>query len=172
MNTTQLNISRTLIDLKVVREFQRSVVEVIAEESVLAPLAVGGVTYPLARKALTPHSAHSRGHKRYLGCNLLHHNVLTSQHQHQVAQAPLRAWQTMPACRPPDRDEDDTLKVTIDLTGERATSEIVEVAWTAAGPRSSGSAQCPIWASRQRTSSPNRTRRAASTRHRPRRTDA
>ncbi len=29
----QLNISRTLIDLKVVREFQRSVVEVIAEES-------------------------------------------------------------------------------------------------------------------------------------------
>jgi len=67
MNTTQLNISRTLIDLKVVREFQRSVVEVIAEESVLAPLAVGGVTYRLARKALTPHSAHSRGHKRYLG---------------------------------------------------------------------------------------------------------
>ena len=29
----QLNISRTLIDLKVVRVFQRSVVEVIAEES-------------------------------------------------------------------------------------------------------------------------------------------
>ena len=29
----QLTISRTLIDLKVVREFQRSVVEVIAEES-------------------------------------------------------------------------------------------------------------------------------------------
>ena len=29
----QLNISRTLIDLKVLREFQRSVVEVIAEES-------------------------------------------------------------------------------------------------------------------------------------------
>ncbi len=29
----QLNISRTLLDLKVVREFQRSVVEVIAEES-------------------------------------------------------------------------------------------------------------------------------------------
>ncbi len=26
--------------------------------------------------------AHSRGHKRYLACNLLHHNVLTSQHQH------------------------------------------------------------------------------------------
>ena len=29
----QLNISRTLIDLKVVREFQQSVVEVISEES-------------------------------------------------------------------------------------------------------------------------------------------
>ena len=29
----QLNISRTLIDLRVVREFQRSVVEVISEES-------------------------------------------------------------------------------------------------------------------------------------------
>ncbi len=29
----QLNISRTLIDLKVVREFQQSVVEVIGEES-------------------------------------------------------------------------------------------------------------------------------------------
>ncbi len=29
----QLNITRTLVDLKVVREFQRSVVEVIAEES-------------------------------------------------------------------------------------------------------------------------------------------
>ncbi len=29
----QLNISRTLIDLKVVREFQQSVIEVISEES-------------------------------------------------------------------------------------------------------------------------------------------
>ncbi len=29
----QLNITKTLVDLKVVREFQRSVVEVIAEES-------------------------------------------------------------------------------------------------------------------------------------------
>ena len=29
----QLDISRTLIDLKVVREFQRSVVEMISEES-------------------------------------------------------------------------------------------------------------------------------------------
>ena len=29
----QLNISRTLIDLKVVREFQHSVIEVMAEES-------------------------------------------------------------------------------------------------------------------------------------------
>ena len=41
----------------------------------------------------------------------------------------LRAWKTMPACRPPDRDEDETLKVTIDLTAERATSEIVEIPW-------------------------------------------
>ena len=44
----------------------------------------------------------------------------------------LRAWKTLPTCRPPDRDEDETLKVTIDLAAERATSEIVEVAWTAA----------------------------------------
>ena len=57
---------------------------------VLAPLAVGGVNVSPARKALTTHSARSRGHKRYFVCNLLHHNVLRShhQHQHQVAQAP------------------------------------------------------------------------------------
>ena len=31
----------------------------------------------------------------------------------------LRAWKTLPACRPPDRDEDETLKVTVDLAAER-----------------------------------------------------
>ena len=46
----QLNISRTLIDLKVVREFQRSVVEVIAEAS---PQVAGRVVARLkARRAL------------------------------------------------------------------------------------------------------------------------
>ena len=43
----------------------------------------------------------------------------------------LRAWKTMPACAPPDRDEDEVLKVTIDLTDGQATSEIVDAPWLA-----------------------------------------
>ena len=41
----------------------------------------------------------------------------------------LRAWQAMPVCRPSDRAEDETLKVTINLAAERTTSEIVEIPW-------------------------------------------
>ena len=49
---------------------------------------LGMGTYPLARKALPPHSVHSIGHKHHFGCNLLHRNVLTSHYQQLTAQAP------------------------------------------------------------------------------------
>ena len=67
---------------------------------VLAPLTVGDGTYPLARKTLTPHSAPSTGYKHYLGCNLLHRNVLTSRCQQSTAQAP----GNQPSCRFRERD--------------------------------------------------------------------
>ena len=62
----------------------------------------------------------------------------------------LRAWQAMPACRPPDRDEDETLKVTIDLTAERARSEIVEIPWQEAKAAIIGFGKMPDLASRPR----------------------
>jgi len=55
----------------------------------------------------------------------------------------LRAWMAMPACRPPDRDEDETLKVTIDLAAERATSEIVEIPWQEAKAAINGFGKMP-----------------------------
>ena len=45
-------------------------------------------THPFAKKALTLHLARSEGHERYFGCNLMHHNVLASFHQHSMAEAP------------------------------------------------------------------------------------
>ena len=86
MNTTQLNISRTLIDLKVVREFQRSVVEVIAEESVLAPLTVD--SWNVSPCKTDTYDIIGAGHKRHSWCNLLHRHVLTSHHQQSTEQAP------------------------------------------------------------------------------------
>ena len=47
-------------------------------------------THPFAKKALTLHLASSEGHERYLGCNLMHRNVLASFHQHLMAEAPKR----------------------------------------------------------------------------------
>ena len=55
---------------------------------VLAPFAVGDVTYPLARKGAY---ATEQVAGAISGRNLLHRNVLTSQHQQRTAQAPLRA---------------------------------------------------------------------------------
>ena len=45
-------------------------------------------THPFAKKALTLHLARSKGHERYLGCNLMHRKVLASSHQHLIAEAP------------------------------------------------------------------------------------
>ena len=45
-------------------------------------------THPFAKKALTLYLAHSEGHERYFGCNLLHRKVLASSHQHLMAEAP------------------------------------------------------------------------------------
>ena len=47
-------------------------------------------THPFAKKALTLHLAHSEGHERYFGCNLMHRKVLASSHQHLMAEAPHR----------------------------------------------------------------------------------
>ena len=55
---------------------------------VLAPFAVGDVTYPLARKGAY---ATEQVAGAISGRNLLHRNVLTSQHQQRTAQAPLAA---------------------------------------------------------------------------------
>ena len=44
-------------------------------------------THPFAKEALTLHLARSEGHERYLGCNLMHRNVLASSHQHLMAEA-------------------------------------------------------------------------------------
>ena len=55
---------------------------------VLAPFAVGDVTYPLARKGAY---ATVQVAGAISGRNLLHRNVLTSQHQQRTAQAPPRA---------------------------------------------------------------------------------
>ena len=52
---------------------------------VLAPFAVGDVTYPLARKGAY---ATEQVAGAMSGRNLLHRNVLTSQHQQRTAQAP------------------------------------------------------------------------------------
>ena len=54
-------------------------------EAVLAPFAVGDVTYPLARKGAY---ATEQVAGAISGRNLLHRNVLTSQHQQRTAQAP------------------------------------------------------------------------------------
>ena len=51
----------------------------------LAPFAVGDVTYPLARKGAY---ATEQVAGAISGRNLLHRNVLTSQHQQRTAQAP------------------------------------------------------------------------------------
>ena len=40
------------------------------------------------RMAQALHLARSEGHERYLGCNLMHHIVLASSHQHLMAEAP------------------------------------------------------------------------------------
>ena len=53
---------------------------------VLAPFAVGDVTYPLARKVAY---ATEQVAGAISGRNLLHRNVLTSQHQQRTAQAPI-----------------------------------------------------------------------------------
>ena len=52
----------------------------------LAPFAVGDVTYPLARKGAY---ATEQVAGAISGRNLLHRNVLTSQHQQRTAQAPV-----------------------------------------------------------------------------------
>ena len=57
----------------------------IARVVVLAPFAVGDVTYPLARKGAY---ATEQVAGAISGRNLLHRNVLTSQHQQRTAQAP------------------------------------------------------------------------------------
>ena len=57
-------------------------------QRVLAPFAVGDVTYPLARKGAY---ATEQVAGAISGRNLLHRNVLTSQHQQRTAQAPARA---------------------------------------------------------------------------------
>ena len=54
-------------------------------DEVLAPFAVGDVTYPLARKGAY---ATEQVAGAISGRNLLHRNVLTSQHQQRTAQAP------------------------------------------------------------------------------------
>ena len=56
-----------------------------AGDEVLAPFAVGDVTYPLARKGAY---ATEQVAGAISGRNLLHRNVLTSQHQQRTAQAP------------------------------------------------------------------------------------
>ena len=56
------------------------------ENWVLAPFAVGDVTYPLARKGAY---ATEQVAGAISGRNLLHRNVLTSQHQQRTAQAPI-----------------------------------------------------------------------------------
>ena len=45
-------------------------------------------THPFAKEALTLHLAHSEGHERYFGCNLLHPKALALSHQHLMAEAP------------------------------------------------------------------------------------
>ena len=45
-------------------------------------------TYPFAEKALTLHLARGEGRERYYGCNLMCGKVLTSSHQHLMAEAP------------------------------------------------------------------------------------
>ena len=57
----------------------------LASQQVLAPFAVGDVTYPLARKGAY---ATEQVAGAISGRNLLHRNVLTSQHQQRTAQAP------------------------------------------------------------------------------------
>ena len=47
-------------------------------------------THPFAKKALTLHLARSKGHERYLGCNLIHRKVLASSYQHLMMEAPHR----------------------------------------------------------------------------------
>ena len=56
-----------------------------ALSEVLAPFAVGDVTYPLARKGAY---ATEQVAGAISGRNLLHRNILTSQHQQRTAQAP------------------------------------------------------------------------------------
>ena len=57
----------------------------MSRQRVLAPFAVGDVTYPLARKGAY---ATEQVAGAISGRNLLHRNVLTSQHQQRTAQAP------------------------------------------------------------------------------------
>ena len=57
----------------------------VATCGVLAAFAVGDVTYPLARKGAY---ATEQVADAISGRNLLHRNVLTSQHQQRTAQAP------------------------------------------------------------------------------------
>ena len=51
-------------------------------------------TYPHARKVFMPNLTRTGGDERQFGCNLLHHIVLASHHQHFMTEAPLRAQST------------------------------------------------------------------------------
>ena len=44
--------------------------------------------HPFAKEALTLHLARSEGNEHYFVCNLMYHKVLTSSHQHLMAEAP------------------------------------------------------------------------------------
>ena len=44
--------------------------------------------HPFAKEALTLHLARSEGNEHYFECNLMYHKVLTSSHQHLMAEAP------------------------------------------------------------------------------------
>ena len=62
---------------------------VVLDGLVLALFTVGDMcTHPFAKEALTLHLARSEGHERYFVCNLMHHNVLASHHQHLMTEAP------------------------------------------------------------------------------------
>ena len=53
--------------------------------------------HPFAKEALTLHLARSEGNEHYFECNLMYHKVLTSSHQHLMAEAPHGVYSGAPS---------------------------------------------------------------------------
>ena len=73
--------------------------------------------HPFAKEALTLHLARSEGNEHYFVCNLMYHKVLTSSHQHLMAEAPVKLNRMLSGqIRPPCVSTEPLLAATVNCT--------------------------------------------------------